>query len=143
MSLANCPRCGHVYLQVPNSVALCPACLKKEEEDYKKVFQLFSEKPSATAQEISNETGVELKEIFRFVRENRLQLVKSDAALKCEKCGAPVRAGKICENCRKKLNADIKMDIDKHKANRLKTVEKYSITRDKSSGNIIRKKTQS
>jgi flagellar operon protein (TIGR03826 family) len=141
VSLGNCPRCGRVFLQVTNGVALCPACIKKEEEDYKKVFQFFTEKPSATAQEISNETGVEIKEIFKFARENRLQLVKTESALKCEKCGVSIRTGKICENCRKKLNAEISKDIDKYKASKLKSLEKYSISRDKSTGSIIRKKT--
>ncbi len=140
MSLVNCPRCGHVFPQPSPSVVLCPACLKREEEDYKKVFQFFAEKPSATAQEIASETGVDLKEIFRFIRENRLQLVKADAALKCEQCGAPIRNGKYCDKCRKKLNDDLNKDIDKYKAEMLKNRGKYSISRDRHSGNIVRKR---
>jgi len=143
VSLGNCPRCGHVFLQVPGGVQLCPACIKIEEENYKKVFQFFSEKPSATAQEIADETGVEIREILKFVRENRLQLVKADPFVKCEKCGSPSRSGKICDNCRKKLNEDIKKDINKYKADKMKSNEKYSITRDKNTGNIIRKRTSS
>jgi flagellar operon protein (TIGR03826 family) len=140
VSLGNCPRCGHVFFQVPGGVALCPACIKNEEENYKKVFQFFSEKPSATAQDIATATGVEIKEIFKFVRENRLQLVKNDGSLKCEKCGNFIRSGKYCDNCRKKLSDEITKDIDKYKSERMKTNEKYSISRDRSSGNIIRKR---
>lgn len=142
MSLSNCPRCGRVYMQVPGGTHLCQACIQKEEEDFKKVFQFFTEKPSATAQEISAETGVDLKEIFRFARENRLQLVKVDSTLHCEKCGAPIRGGKICDNCRKKLSEEIKTDIDKFKNEHSKGSEKYSIQRDKDSGNIVRKKSK-
>jgi len=141
VSLGNCPRCGHVFLQVPGGTPLCPACVRLEEESYKKVFKFFSEKPSATAQEISAETGVEIKEILKFVRENRLQLVKVDISFKCEKCGSPTRNGKLCDNCRKKLNDDIKNDLNKYKANKLKGHEKYSISRDKHTGNIVRKRT--
>lgn len=143
MSLGNCPRCGHVFLQVAGGASLCPACTKSEEESYKKVFLYFTEKPSATAQEISVETGVEIKEILKFVRENRLQLVKADMSLKCEKCGSPSRNGKLCDNCRKRLNDDIKNDINKYKANKFKDHEKYSISRDKHTGNIVRKRTSS
>jgi flagellar operon protein (TIGR03826 family) len=143
VSLGNCPRCGHVYLQVPGGVSLCPACVKIEEENYKKVFQFFSEKPSATAQEIALATGVEIKEILKFVRENRLQLVKADPYVKCEKCGSPTRSGRICDNCKKKLTDEIKKDISKYKADKLKSSEKYSISRDKSTGNIVRKRTPS
>jgi uncharacterized protein len=129
-------------MQVSGGINYCQECIKKEEEDYKKVFQFFTEKPSATAQEISTETGVELKEIFRFARENRLQLVKTDATFHCEKCGAPVRNGKICDSCRKKLSEEIKTDIDKFKVEHHKGNEKYSIQRDKDSGNIVRRKTK-
>jgi hypothetical protein len=129
-------------MQVSGGINLCQDCIKKEEEDYKKVFQFFTDKPSATAQEISQETGVDLKEIFRFARENRLQLVKMDANMRCEKCGAPLRNGKICDNCKKKLSEEIKTDIDKFKTEHSKSNEKYSIQRDKDSGNIVRRKNK-
>jgi flagellar operon protein (TIGR03826 family) len=143
VSLGNCPNCGHVFLQVTGGTPLCPECTKIEDENYKKVFKFFSEKPSATAQEIATETGVEIKEILKFVRENRLRLVKADVSFKCEKCGAPTRNGKICDNCRKKLTDDIKNDINKYKRGQLKDVGKYSILRDKNTGNIVRRKTSS
>ena len=140
MSLMNCPRCGKVYQPVMGGRELCPSCIKQEEEDYKLVFQFMTSRPSATAQEIANETGVELKEILRFVRENRLHLVKADQALRCESCGTPISSGKICDNCRKKLTNSMKKDIDNLKREKQKSTEKYSISRDKQTGNISRKK---
>jgi len=119
---------------------LCQSCLQKEEEEYKKVFQFMTSRPSATAQEIAAETQVDLKDILRFVRENRLQLVKSDPSLKCENCGNSILVGKICANCRKKLGENLKKDIDKMKRDIHKTTENYSISRDKQSGNIVRRK---
>ncbi len=140
MSLSNCTRCGKVYSPVMGGREICQTCIQNEEDEYKKVFQYMSVRPSATAQEISAETGVELKDILRFVRENRLQLVRVDPSLRCETCGAPLSAGKICDNCRKKLNDDIKKDIDKTIKDSSKTREKYSISRNKEDGNIIRRK---
>lgn len=141
MSLENCPRCGRVFTTVNGGVRLCPNCIKLEEENFKKVFRLFSEKPSATAQQISAETGVDLKEIFEFVRENRLQLVKIDNSFKCEKCGKTVQKGRICDNCRNKLTVELKKDVDKHIADRRGNAGKYSVFRSKTTGSIIRKKT--
>lgn len=111
MTLGNCSRCGRVFASVQGSREICPVCVKEEEENYRKVFQFLSEKPSATAQEISDGTGIELKDIFRFVRENRLRLVRTEG-LTCESCGAPISQGKICERCRQKLSEDIKKDLD-------------------------------
>jgi flagellar operon protein (TIGR03826 family) len=115
VNLANCSRCGKVFSTVPGGRDICPACLKEEDSNYLKVFHFFSTRPSATAQEIAQETGVDIKEIYRYVRENRLKLVKMDTGLYCEGCGIPISQGKICEKCRQKLSEEIKSDIDKFK----------------------------
>lgn len=115
MSWANCSRCGKVYNQVPGGRDICLVCIKEEENNYTKIFHYLSTRPSATAQEISQETGVDLKEIFRYVRENRLMLVKVDTGLFCETCGIPISQGKMCEKCIKMLSDDLKNDLDKFK----------------------------
>jgi len=119
MSWANCSRCGKAFTFIPGGRDICPACVKEEEENYREVFRFFSLKPSATAQEIADETGVDLKEIHRFVRENRLRLVKAEAGLTCESCGSPLSHGKICGKCGKKLSDELKQDIDKIRRNKL------------------------
>lgn len=129
MNLANCSRCGKVYSAVFGGRDICPTCLKDEENNYLKVFHFFSTRPSATAQEIAQETGVDIKEIYRYVRENRLKLVKTDTGLYCETCGIPVSNGRICEKCRQKLSEEIKNDIDKFKQTRHQTDRKDQ-TRD-------------
>lgn len=118
MGLANCSRCGRVYSSVPGGRDICPACIKEEDDHYLKIFHYLSTRPSATAQEISQATEIDLKEIHRFVRENRLRLVQSDTGLICESCGIPISQGKICEKCAKKLADEIKTDIDKFKQNK-------------------------
>lgn len=115
MSLANCSRCGRVFAAVRGSRELCQACLKEEDDNYLKVFHFFTKCPSATAQEISQETGVDIKEIYRYVRENRLKLAETDTGLFCEGCGIPISQGRICEKCGQKLAQELKQDIDKYK----------------------------
>ena len=78
----------------------------------------MSARPSATAQEIAQATEVDIKEIYRYVRENRLRLVKSDTGLFCESCGVPISQGTVCEKCGNKLSEDIKKEIDKIRQNR-------------------------
>jgi hypothetical protein len=89
--------------------------VKEDQDNFIKVFHYMGTQPSATAQEISQATGVELAEIYRYVRENRLRLVKADTGLKCEGCGMPISQGKMCDNCRKQLSVEVKNDIDKFK----------------------------
>lgn len=91
-----------------------------------KIFHFLSTRPSATAQEIAQETGVDIKEIFRFVRENRLQLVKTDTGIFCESCGIPISQGKICDKCKRQLSEEIKIDVDKYKKTRKKDSKSQS-----------------
>lgn len=118
MSLANCSRCGRVFSMFPGGRDACPSCVKEEDENFKKVFHHLSTCPSATAQEIAQATEVDIKEIYRYVRENRLRLVKTDTGLQCERCEIPISQGKLCENCLKELSREIKSDIDKFKTQR-------------------------
>src|SRR5579859_4526753 len=120
MSLANCSRCGRVFSFVPGSRDICPACIKEEDDNYLKIFHYLSTRPSATAQEIAQATEVDIKEIYRYVRENRLRLVKTDTGLYCESCGVPISQGKICDKCRQKLSEEFKNNIDQLKQNKQK-----------------------
>ena len=114
MSWSNCSRCGKAYTRISGGREICTLCLKEEEDNYSKIFHFLSSRPGATAQEISQETGVDLKEIYCYVRENRLRLVKTDTGFTCEACGIPISHGKICEICNKKLSEEIKKDINKN-----------------------------
>ena len=120
MSLANCSRCGKVFSLVPGGKDVCPACIREEDSNYLKIFHYLSTRPSATAQEIAQATEVDIKEIYRYVRENRLRLVQGDTGLSCESCGIPISQGKLCENCAKTLSEEIKNDIEKFKQNKPK-----------------------
>jgi flagellar operon protein (TIGR03826 family) len=124
MSLANCSRCGKVYPKAQGASDICPACIKNDEDNFSKVFHFFSDRPSATAQEIAQATEVDIKEIYRYVRENRLRLVKADTGCNCESCGIPISEGKICEKCRQKLSEEMKTEIDKMKQNHAKPMAK-------------------
>ena len=124
MSLANCSRCSRVFSLFPGSRDICPSCVKEEDDNYLKIFHYLSTRPSATAPEIAQATEVDIKEILRYVRENRLRLVKTDTELACESCGMPISQGKICEKCRQKLSQEMRQEIDKMKQTAHKNTKK-------------------
>ncbi len=130
MSLANCSHCGKVFSFMPGGRDLCPACVKEEDDNYLKIFHYLSTRPGATAQEIAQATEVDIKEIYRYVRENRLRLVKVDTGLYCESCGNPISQGKICEKCRQKLSEEMQAELDKIRQIKQKDPSKREEIRD-------------
>lgn len=121
MNLSNCSRCGRVFARPPGASEICPSCVKENDDNYHKIFEFFSREPSATAQEIANETGIDIKEIYRYVRENRLKLLHSDGVVVCEACGCPIVVGKICDDCRFKLTQELKENLEKRRLERPKS----------------------
>jgi flagellar operon protein (TIGR03826 family) len=130
VSLANCSLCGKVFPSFPGGRDICQACVKKEDDNYLKIFHYLTTRPSATASEIAQATEINVKDIYRYVRENRLRLVKNDTGLSCESCGIPISQGKICDNCRQKLSEDMKGEIDKIKQNKPKIPLQSQESRD-------------
>ncbi len=117
MTWANCSRCGRAFTRATGSRDICQSCTREEEDNFTKVFRYLTTRPAATAQEIAQETSVDIKEIYKYVRENRLRLVKNDTGLFCEGCGMPISQGKMCEKCFQKLASEIQQDIVKTKEN--------------------------
>jgi hypothetical protein len=109
---------------------VCPSCIKESEVSYRKIFDYFAGRPAATAKEIAEATGVDIKEIHRFVREKRMQLSKLQKNAICEKCAGPIFGGrfggsKLCDDCRGKLATDLRTDFQK-RHNSLKTSQNSS-----------------
>jgi flagellar operon protein (TIGR03826 family) len=130
VSLANCARCGKVFPFFPGSRDICQACIKEEDDNYLKIFHYLSTRPGATASEIAQATEVDIKEIYRYVRENRLRLIKIDTGLSCESCGIAISQGKICDKCRQKLSEEMKGEINKIRQNKPKEPLPHQEPRD-------------
>lgn len=102
MELRNCPVCGRVFSYAGRN--LCPACARKEDEQYDIVADYLYRHPNATVSEVSAATDVDEELILRFLREGRLLVSDGAAAgLYCESCGAPIRTGRLCQRCAEKL----------------------------------------
>lgn len=109
MEVRNCAKCGRLF-QYLTGIPICPKCKKKEEEDFTTVKEYIYENKCANMIEVSQQTGVSVKLIERFLREGRLMLSEdSPILLKCEKCGKGIKTGRFCQACSTSLSNEIRM----------------------------------
>src|SRR5690348_5830204 len=102
MNVDNCPRCGKLYAK--NFRDVCPACIKEIDQEYSLCAEYLRKNKGAAMQELSDETGVAIKLITKFIREGRISLVGApNLGYPCEVCEVPIREGHMCENCRARL----------------------------------------
>jgi len=109
--LRNCPRCGRIFTYIGRPI--CNRCMDDEEIEFKKVKEYVYDNPGATISETSQETGVSVEKIIRFLREERLEIKseESNMVLECERCGVPIKSGRYCERCKRELNAGFRKEF--------------------------------
>jgi ribosomal protein L32 len=76
---------------------------------------------------VSNETGVSVRLIERFLREGRLILTEdSPIYLKCENCGKEIKTGRFCQACSTNLSNEMRMTAkaDETPSNRMESADK-------------------
>jgi len=106
--LANCPRCGKLFVKGLRDI--CDECYKKEEEQFNTVYKFIrkSKNRSATLTEVHDETGVPEDMIIHFIKQGRLQTkMMENLTYPCERCGAPIKTGRLCEKCQKELKSGL------------------------------------
>lgn len=109
--LSNCPNCGKVYVKALRSV--CDACAREVEKKFDTVYRFIRKRENRTAsmEEVHEGTEVEKNLIVQFIREGRLQITQfPNLRYPCEKCGEPVREGRICGKCRNEITRDLQSD---------------------------------
>lgn len=98
-----CKYCGTIFQYMGN--VFCPKCLREMDEKFSIVKNFLYENPGASVARISEDTGIDEKMILYFLREGRLEMITPDGTLVCEKCGAPITSGRLCNNCRSSLTS--------------------------------------
>ena len=107
MNLDYCPRCGKLFARGHRDI--CPNCIREIEEEYEKCVEYLKDHRHITIQQLSEATGVSVRQITRFIREGRIGINNyPNMHYACESCGAPIRDGNLCPNCIKKLADEIK-----------------------------------
>lgn len=103
MEVRNCKECGKLFNYM-EGMPICPACSKKLEEKFVKVKEYVYDNPGASINQVAEENDVTVKQIKRWVREERLCFAdNSDIGIECEKCGAMIKTGRFCQKCKKQL----------------------------------------
>jgi len=106
MNLTYCPRCGNLFARGAREV--CNKCTQEIEEEYERVAAYLKEHRGATINEVSEATGVSVKQITKFIREGRISTTyTSNITIPCERCGAPIQTGTLCASCRQKLTKEV------------------------------------
>ncbi|MBE3598864.1 MAG: MerR family transcriptional regulator [Limnochordaceae bacterium] len=112
MGIRNCERCGRVFTGVD---VVCPACTSREEEEFERVRAYLADHPAAMVAEVSLQTQVEVREIYRWVRSGRLRMTleQLEGALRCERCGAPIDTGRFCPKCLSEIRQSLRQAVQK------------------------------
>jgi flagellar operon protein (TIGR03826 family) len=112
LNIANCPRCGKVFAKGMKDI--CPLCVKEIDEEFDRCSKYLKENRGTTLQELSDATEVPIKQITRFIIENRLIIDKApNMGYPCEICGNPIREKYVCDSCRQRLSRDVAEIIEK------------------------------
>jgi flagellar operon protein (TIGR03826 family) len=104
-NIRNCPQCGKIFAYLGRN--LCPACIEKEEEDYKVVRRYVREHPGASINEVAAATEVEEEKILAFLRDGRLHSKGIKIDLTCERCGKIITTGRYCAQCLNVLGSEL------------------------------------
>ena len=107
MEARACRACGKIFNYI-SGIAICDACKKKREEQFQEVKKYINDHRGATMEEVTEETGVSQKLLRQWIKEERLVLSKdSPIVFHCEHCGATIRTGRFCEECKNKLGGNL------------------------------------
>ncbi|SEC34082.1 TIGR03826 family flagellar region protein [Paenibacillus sp. GP183] len=102
LNVANCPRCGRVFVKGIQEV--CPNCLKEIELQFDICSKYLRENIGTGLRDLSEATEVPVRQITKFIREGRISIKNHpNMGYPCESCGNDIREGQICDSCRSKL----------------------------------------
>lgn len=111
--LDNCRRCDALFLRGIKDV--CPKCVVEIEKDYELVSKFLRKRDNkgSTIYQVSEATGVDVKQIIRFIKEGRISIENApNFGYPCDNCGTMIRSGNICENCQSDLKREIEQQLE-------------------------------
>ena len=104
MEVRACKTCKRLFNYITGPVR-CPACADVLEKKFQQVKQYIWDNKTASLQEISDANDVSIGQLRQWVREERLSFTEdSPVGLECEACGATIKTGRFCDNCKGKLS---------------------------------------
>ncbi len=116
-----CRQCGRIFTSLGSDT--CPACAEEIDEYFRKVKNYIYDHPDANVTEISEGVKVPEKLVLRFLKEGRLSVDESVYALECERCGAPISAGRYCKKCQGLLQSAFRRVVPEQPERQAKKAE--------------------
>ncbi|MGO4275795.1 TIGR03826 family flagellar region protein [Paenibacillus sp. TAF58] len=127
MNVANCPRCGKIF--VKGFAEVCPNCVKDLEQQYEKCLKYLRENKGVTINDLSEATGVAVKQITKFIRDGRISILHApNMSYPCEVCGTLIRENTICESCRLKLVKDVRNNAEDERRSQERLSQENKVT---------------
>lgn len=122
MEVRNCRECKRLFNYVGGGYMLCPQCMAKLDEKFKNVKDYIYKNPKAGLAEIAENNDVSVSQIERWIREERLIFSDdSPVTIQCEKCGASIKSGRLCKNCKETLAKGLAYETASPKPEKRKT----------------------
>lgn len=82
----------------------CVACGHINRDSIRKIRDYSDEHGAQPAVVIARETGVSRSAVEYFLLDESLEIPEwSEVTINCQKCGAAIRTGRLCENCKRQM----------------------------------------
>ena len=97
-----CQYCGCKDLEnITIGTYRCVRCGRENYDDFQTIRNYLEKAGATSASVIERDTGVPRRIIEYFFRDEYLEIPKnSSVRVPCAVCGAPIRTGTLCENCK-------------------------------------------
>lgn len=96
-----CRYCNGELTQIETGTYRCNRCGKDNYDDFQTVRNYLEKNGATAAVIIERETGVPRRVINHFFEQEYLEIPKlSPVRLSCRQCGAPIRTGVLCDDCK-------------------------------------------
>lgn len=135
MKIINCAICNNPFIKKARDI--CPRCIQLEIDMLTKVRTCLRDNPKAKLNFVSDETGVPVKMINRFIREGQLNIMIS-----CGKCGMKIKntnGKKYCNACAVLVKRGIMSSSERLSMERKVKEEKIKEIEQQQTNNSLRK----
>ncbi|GED33884.1 TIGR03826 family flagellar region protein [Brevibacillus centrosporus] len=111
--LANCSRCDALFVQAVRDI--CPKCYQQVEQEYELCARFLRKRENrgSNIYQVSEVTGVSVKQITKFIKEGRISIAGNPhLGYPCERCDSLIHTGNLCDSCIDSLKHDITQDLE-------------------------------
>ena len=74
MATRECARCRRLF-EIMGVEDVCPVCTPLDQMEFQKIKDYLMEHQGASSSEVMQETGVSIRQIKRYLKEERLEIV--------------------------------------------------------------------